>query len=84
MDNLIISDFSDNGSELQDIGSGSGDPAPTPLVTGSPDQLEQYVLSVGDYNQIAISSFPLGALSGAIFMIIGFAVLGIVWIFKKL
>lgn len=51
------------------------------LVSDSPDQYE--ALTVSDYSKIAISSFPLGALSGAIFMIVGFAFLGIVKIFKK-
>lgn len=47
-------------------------------------QTEAYSLSVADYNHIAISSIPIGALSGAIFMIIGLSFLGIVKIFKKI
>lgn len=52
-------------------------------VTADLNTVETMVLSVEDYNHIAVSSIPIGALSGAIFMIIGFAFLGIVKIFKK-
>lgn len=40
-------------------------------------------MTIQDYNHLAISSVPTGALSGAIFMIIGFTLHGIVKIFKK-
>lgn len=40
-------------------------------------------MTIQDYNHLAISSIPIGALSGAIFMIIGFTLHGIVKIFKK-
>lgn len=42
-----------------------------------------YTLAVTDYNMIAVKSIPIGALCGAIIMIIGFTYLGIVHIFKK-
>jgi len=47
-------------------------------------QNTEALLSAGDYNTIAVKSIPIGALCGAIFMIVGFAYLGIVHIFKKL
>ena len=53
-----------------------------PEVSEAPQQTES-LLAVEDYNMIAVKSIPIGALSGAIFMIIGFAYLGIVHIFKK-
>ena len=52
-----------------------------PKVSEAPQQTESLTLAVEDYNMIAV--IPIGALSGAIFMIIGFAYLGIVHIFKK-
>ena len=54
-----------------------------PKVSEAPQQTESLTLAVEDYNMIAVKSIPIGALSGAIFMIIGFAYLGIVHIFKK-
>lgn len=51
-----------------------------PEVSKSP---EYEALTVQDYNHFAISSIPIGALSGAIFMIIGFTLHGIVKIFIK-
>ena len=54
-----------------------------PEVSETPQQSESLTLAVEDYNMIAVKSIPIGALSGAIFMIIGFAYLGIVHIFKK-
>ena len=46
---------------------------------------EQYeALTVQDYYHFAISFIPVGALSGAVFMMVGLALLGIVRIFKKL
>ena len=54
-----------------------------PEVSETPQQTESLMLAVEDYNMIAVKSIPIGALSGAIFMIIGFAYLGIVHIFKK-
>lgn len=54
-----------------------------PEVSEAPQQIESLTLAVEDYNMIAVKSIPIGALSGAIFMIIGFAYLGIVHIFKK-
>lgn len=44
---------------------------------------EAYVLTVSDYGSLMVSSIPVGALLGAIFMIVGLTVLGIVKIFKK-
>ncbi len=54
-----------------------------PKVSEAPQQTESLTLAVEDYNMIAVKSIPIGALSGAIIMIIGFAYLGIVHIFKK-
>lgn len=54
-----------------------------PEISETPQQTESLTLAVEDYNAIAVKSIPIGALSGAIFMIIGFAYLGIVHIFKK-
>lgn len=54
-----------------------------PKVSETPQQTESLTLAVEDYNMIAVKSIPIGALSGAIIMIIGFAYLGIVHIFKK-
>lgn len=44
---------------------------------------EYQAMTIQDYNHLAISSVPIGFLSGAIFMIIGFTLNGIVKIFKK-
>lgn len=54
-----------------------------PEVSEVPQKTESLTLAVEDYNMIAVKSIPIGALSGAILMIIGFAYLGIVHIFKK-
>lgn len=54
--------------------------AAEPEVSASP---EYEAMTIQDYNNLAISSVPIGALSGAIFMIIGFTLHGIVKIFKK-
>lgn len=51
-----------------------------PDVSASP---EYEAMTIQDYNHLAISSVPIGFLSGAIFMIIGFTLNGIVKIFKK-
>ena len=48
------------------------------------DQLQAITLSVSDYSSIAISSIPIGALCGAIIMIIGYTFLGIVKILKQI
>lgn len=52
-------------------------------VSETSQQIEAVTLAVADYNMIAVKSIPIGALCGAIFMIIGFTFLGIVHIFKK-
>ncbi|MDO4276339.1 MAG: hypothetical protein Q4D16_21940 [Eubacteriales bacterium] len=44
---------------------------------------DAYTLSVSDYGLLTVSSIPIGALCGAIIMIVGLAVMGIVKIFKK-
>lgn len=49
----------------------------------SQDTEFEALLSVKDYNTIAVSSIPIGVLCGAIFMLVGFTYLGIVNIFKK-
>lgn len=54
-----------------------------PEVSEDPQKTETLTLAVEDYNAIAVKSIPIGALCGAIFMIVGFAYLGIVHIFKK-
>lgn len=46
-------------------------------------ETEALTLSISDYSKIMLSSIPVGVLSGAIFMIIGFTVLGIVKIIKN-
>ena len=46
-------------------------------------QTEALTLSISDYSKIMLSSIPVGFLSGAIFMIIGFTILGIVKIIKN-
>lgn len=51
-----------------------------PVVSAGPGY---EAMTIQDYNHLAISSIPIGALSGAIFMIIGFTLHGIVKIFKK-
>ena len=48
-----------------------------PKISETPQQTESLTLAVEDYNMIAVKSIPIGALSGAIIMIIGFAYLGI-------
>lgn len=68
------SQFTDDSPEMT-----SGEPE----VSDDVLQNTEALLSAGDYNTIAVKSIPIGALSGAIFMIIGFAYLGIVHIFKK-
>lgn len=52
-----------------------------PEVSASP---EYEAMTIQDYNHLAISSVPIGFLSGAIFMIVGLSILGLVRIFKKL
>lgn len=61
----------------------SGGNVPEPLFISPQMETDALVLTVSDYSTIAISSISIGVLSGAIFMIIGFAFLGIVKIFKK-
>ena len=51
-----------------------------PEVSASPGY---EAMTIQDYNHLAISSIPIGFLGGAIFMIIGFSLNGIVKIFKK-
>ena len=51
-----------------------------PEVSASPGY---EAMTIQDYNHLAISSIPIGFLRGAIFMIIGFSLNGIVKIFKK-
>lgn len=46
-------------------------------------ETEAYMLTVSDYSTIMVSSISWGALLGAIFMIVGLSILGIVKIFKK-
>lgn len=40
-------------------------------------------MTIQDYNHLAISSVPIGFLCGALIMIVGFTLNGIVKIFKK-
>lgn len=49
----------------------------------STTETEAYMLTVSDYSTIMVSSISWGALLGAIFMIVGLTILGIVKIFKK-
>ena len=78
--------FTSPEEEMESFPQSSGE---FPLLTDgeseiSDDTLQtEAFLSVGDYNTIAVSSIPIGVLCGAIFMIVGFAYLGIVHIFKK-
>lgn len=69
------SQFTDDSPEIT---------AGEPEVSDDVLQNTEALLSAGDYNVIAVKSIPIGALCGAIFMIVGFAYLGIVHIFKKL
>ena len=46
-------------------------------------ETEAYTLTVSDYSTIMVSSISWGALLGAMFMIVGLTILGIVKIFKK-
>lgn len=55
--------------------------AAEPEVSASP---EYEAMTIQDYNHLAISSIPIGFLCGAIFMIVGLSILGLVRIFKKL
>ena len=55
--------------------------AAEPEVSANP---EYEAMTIQDYNHLAISSVPIGFLSGAIFMIVGLSILGLVRIFKKL
>ena len=48
-----------------------------PEVSETPQQTESLTLAVEDYNMIAVKSIPIGALSGAIFMIIGLSLIHI-------
>lgn len=50
-------------------------------VSESPEQYE--ALTIQDYNHFAISFIPIGGLSGAVFMLIGVSILGIIRVFKK-
>ena len=70
IDNILIS-----GPELTD-----GEPVSEAQLD---TDTEAYTLSVTDYGSFAVSSIPIGVLCGAIFMIIGLALAGIVKIFKK-
>lgn len=62
----------------------SDDGANRSLNDGSLPEIEIQTFTVSDFSSIAISSISIGVLSGAIFMIIGLTVLGIVKIFQKL
>ena len=48
------------------------------------EQEEIIPMTIEDYGKIAVGSVPVGGLMGAIFMIVGLAVLGIVKIFKSI
>ena len=60
-------------------GLSSGNTA-NPEVSENP---EYVALTVQDYNHFAISFIPVGFLCGALIMIIGFSLNGIMKIFKK-
>lgn len=50
----------------------------------APVETESLTLSITDYGKIMVSSVPVGFLAGAIIMIVGYTVLGIVKILKSL
>jgi hypothetical protein len=60
--------------------STDADPVEDSVLESASDTFE---MSVEDYGKLMVSSMPIGALTGAIFMIVGLAVLVIVKIFKK-
>lgn len=67
-------------TEILETDGTDSETAADPEVSASPGY---EVMTIQDYNHLAISSVPIGFLSGAIFMIIGFTLNGIVKIFKK-
>ena len=77
MDEELLTTPEDETTDTVEVTDGE------PEVSEDSQQTESLTLAVEDYNAIAVKSIPIGALSGAIFMIVGFAYLGIVHIFKK-
>lgn len=79
-----MDEFTDLGLTDTEMGTDeeSSENALESEVSQSPEQYE--ALTIQDYNHFAISFIPVGALSGAVFMMVGLALLGIVRIFKKL
>ena len=67
-------------TEILETDGTDSETAADPEVSASPGY---EAMTIQDYNHLAISSVPIGFLSGAIFMIIGFTLHGIVKIFKK-
>lgn len=89
MENEFTSDIPETGTtppdeELQINDSEEpvitdGDPVPKE----SSSDIQTMTLTVSDYGDLALSSIPIGVLSGAIFMIVGLGIMVIVKIFKK-
>ena len=81
---VYIEEFTDLGLTDTEMGTDeeSSENTLESEVSQSPEQYE--ALTIQDYKHFAISFIPVGALSGAVFMMVGLALLGIVRIFKKL
>lgn len=79
-------EFTEEVSPISDVTDGEPDTEYSDIVsdTDAQPEIEAYTLSITNYADLAISSIPIGALLGAIFMIVGLAYSGIVKIFKKL
>ena len=78
MDELTNLELTD--TETLETDGTASDSTAEPEVFASP---EYEAMTIQDYNHLAISSVPIGFLCGAIFMIIGFSLNGVVKIFKK-
>lgn len=66
-----------------DSGDATQQEADVTLTETYSSELPEAWLEISDYGKIAVSSIPIGALAGAIFMIVGLGVWVIVKIFKK-
>lgn len=78
--------FTEEISPVPEITDGESDTGFSDSITDTNAQpeIEAYTISITDYANLAISSIPIGVLLGAIFMIVGLTLLGIVKIFKKI
>lgn len=85
-EDLQVVDGSENfqSGELPETDTAVEAPQNADIVVGIASGPEIYPMTVEDYGSIMVRSIPVGVFTGAIFMIVGLAVLGIVKIFKRI